>query len=119
MNSQIRNLRELVFMKKQLWSDRRPVLLRWKCGVFVPEPREGSLEKAAERRAEQLFPTLLNRFNGQRRNVSEKVGPSYAPALFAKEPEAKANKVRKDTLTSATRLQYRQAPHGALHLGLL
>jgi hypothetical protein len=82
------------------------VLLRWKSGVFVPEPREGSLEKAAaERRAEELFLTLLDRFNRQGRNVSDKIGPSYAPALFTKEPEAKTNRVRKDTFASAmTRL---------------
>ena len=95
-------LRELVFMKNNYGPIGARVLLRWKNGVFVPEPREGSLEKAAaERRAEELFLTLLNRFNGQGRNVSDKIGPSYAPALFAKEAEAKATKVGKDALASA------------------
>ena len=95
-------LRELVFMKNNYGPIGARVLLRWKNGVFVPEPAEGSLEKAAaERRAEDVFLTVLNRFNGQSRNVSDKVGLSYAPALFAKEPEAKTNKVGKDTLASA------------------
>ena len=95
-------LRELVFMKNNYGPIGAHVLLRWKNGVFVPEPAEGSLEKAAaELRAENLFLTLLNQFNGQSRNVSDKVGPSYAPALFAKELEAKTNKVGRDTLASA------------------
>jgi RecA-family ATPase len=99
-------LRELLFMKNNYGPIGARVLLRWKNGVFVPEPAEGSLEKAAaERRVEDLFLTLLNRFNGQNRNVSDKVGISYAPALFAKEPDAQTNRVGKDTLASAmTRL---------------
>ena len=96
------DLRELVFMKNNYGPIGARVLLRWKSSVFVPEPAVGSLEKAAaERRVEDLFLTLLNRFNGQNRNVSDKVGPSYAPALFAKEQEAQTNKVGKDTLASA------------------
>ena len=95
-------LRELLFMKNNYGPIGARVLLRWKNGVFVPEPCEGSLEKAAaERRVEDLFLTLLTRFNGQGRNVSDKVGPSYAPALFAKELEAKTSRVGKDTLASA------------------
>jgi hypothetical protein len=95
-------LRELVFMKNNYGPIGARVLLRWKGGVFVPEAAEGSLEKAAgERRVEELFLTLLNRFNGQGRNVSDKVGPSYAPALFTKEPEAKTNRVGKEMFASA------------------
>jgi len=99
-------LRELLFMKNNYGPIGAHVLLRWKNGVFVPEPSEGSLEKvAAERRVEDLFLMLLNRFNEQSRNVSDKAGASYAPALFAKELEAKTNKVGRDTLASAmTRL---------------
>ena len=95
-------LRELVFMKNNYGPIGARVLLRWKSGVFVPEPREGSLEKAAaERRAEELFLTLLNRFTGQGRNVSDKVGPSYAPALFAEEAEAKAARIGKTQVVAA------------------
>jgi RecA-family ATPase len=95
-------LRELVFMKNNYGPIGTRVLLRWKNGVFVPEPREGTLEKAAaERRAEELFLTLLNRFTGQGRNVSDKIGPSYAPALFAGEVEAKAARIGKTPLVAA------------------
>ena len=76
------------------------VLLRWKKGVFVPEPGQGTVEKAAaERAAEQLFLSLLDRFP----NVSNKSGVSYAPALFAKEQEAVAAKMTKEALANAMR----------------
>jgi RecA-family ATPase len=95
-------LRELLFMKNNYGPIGARVQLRWKNGVFVPEAAEGSLEKAAaERRAEDVFLMLLNRFSGQSRNVSDKVGVSYAPALFAKEPEAQNKIVGKDKLASA------------------
>ena len=49
----------------------------------------------------RTVPHLLRRFSKQGRNVSDKTGTSYAPALFAKEAEAKAAKVRKDALAAA------------------
>jgi RecA-family ATPase len=95
-------LRELVFMKNNYGPIATSVMLRWRKGVFVCEPGEGLIEKAAaERKAEELFLTLLNRFSTQGRNVSDKVGPSYAPALFAKEAEAKTAKIRKEALAEA------------------
>ena len=33
----------------------------------------------------KVFFTLLNRFKGHDRNVSDRVGPSYAPGLFARD----------------------------------
>jgi hypothetical protein len=73
-----------------------------KDGMFLPEPVAGSLEKmAADRAAEALFLKLLERFNAQERYVNDKAGRSFAPALFAKEPEAA--KVRKDALAAAMR----------------
>src|SRR3954470_24258050 len=94
--------RELVFMKNNYGPIGARVRLRWKNGVFVPEPAEGAIEKAAaERRGEELFLTLLNRFDGQCRNVSDKIGPSYAPALFAKEAETKATRIGSAALAAA------------------
>jgi RecA-family ATPase len=93
-------LRELLFMKNNYGPIGAKVLLRWKNGVFVPEPGLGSIEKAvAERNAEHLFLSLLDRFP----NVSNKSGVSYAPALFAKEPEAVAAKISKEALANAMR----------------
>ena len=91
-------MRELLFMKNNYGPIGARVLLRWKNGVFVPEAAEGSLEKAAvERRAEELFLILLNQLNGRHRQGRA----TYAPAPFAKEPEARTSKVGKDTLASA------------------
>jgi hypothetical protein len=88
-------LRELLFMKNNYGPIGAKVLLRWKKGVFVPEPGQGTIEKAAaEGAAEQLFLSLLDRFP----NVSNKSGVSYAPALFAKEAEAVAAKISKEAL---------------------
>lgn len=93
-------LRELLFMKNNYGPIGAKVLLRWKKGVFVPEPGQGTIEKAAaERAAEQLFLSLLDRFP----SVSNKSGVSYAPALFAKEPEAVAVKISKEALANAMR----------------
>jgi RecA-family ATPase len=91
-------LRELTFKKNNYGPVGARVLLRWKNGVFVPEPGQGTMEKAvAERKAEEVFLKLLDRFGV----VTNKKGTSYAPALFAQEPEAKAGKVSKAALADA------------------
>ena len=97
-------LRVLEWRKNNYGPISESIILRWRYGVYVPEPRITSIEMAAaERKAEDLFLTLLNRFNGQDRNVSDKNGTAYAPALFAKEAEAVAAKVQKDSLAAAMR----------------
>jgi RecA-family ATPase len=93
-------LRELVFMKNNYGPIGAKVVLRWVNGVFAPEPGQGTLQKAAaERKAEDVFLVLLDRIP----NVSNKGGVSYAPALFAKEPEALAAKLSKEALANAMR----------------
>jgi RecA-family ATPase len=96
-------LRELTFKKNNYGPIGERVLLRWKAGVFVPEPSTGSLEKlAADQRAEELFLTLLGRFEEQGRNVSDKpTAPTYAPTMFSKDPQA--NGIRKEALADAMR----------------
>lgn len=70
------------------------IVLRWRNGVYVPEPHEGSLERAvADRKIDDLFLDLLRRLARQQRNVSDRKGPSYAPTVFAREAEAKKAKV--------------------------
>ena len=82
------------------------VTVRWKAGLFLPEPTAGSLERlAADQRAEDMFLNLLDRFNAQERTLSQKFGGNYAPTLFAREPEAKAARINKAALDGAmTRL---------------
>jgi RecA-family ATPase len=83
-------LRQLEFMKSNYGPVAETITVRWKDGVFVPEPKTGSLEKyAADARADEVFLKLLERFGRQGRIVGDKRGPSFAPALFAQEPEAK------------------------------
>ncbi|MDA9407435.1 hypothetical protein XH80_12065 [Bradyrhizobium sp. CCBAU 45384] len=97
-----RDLRVLEFKKNQYGPLGDSMLLRYKNGVFIPEPRGGSLDpQIAEQRAELVFLTLLSRFTREGRNVSDKKGTTYAPASFAGEQEAKAFKLSKDMLADA------------------
>jgi RecA-family ATPase len=85
------DLRLLEFHKNQYGPLGASILLRWKDGVFVPEPRAGSLDQAlADRRVDDLFMALLERFTREGRNVSSNRSPTFAPTNFAAEPEAKA-----------------------------
>jgi RecA-family ATPase len=99
-----KDLRQLDFIKNNYGPLAERILLRWKNGVFVPEPGIGSLEKAAaDAKAENLFLELLTRFNKQDRNVNDKTGPTYAPTLFAQESEAKAARIGKQAFANAMR----------------
>jgi RecA-family ATPase len=95
-------LRALEVRKNNYGPISETILLRWRNGVYVPEPRAGSLETlAAEQAIDFLFLKLLRRLTEQGRNVSDKKGTSYAPAIFAAEPEAKEGKATKDLLAAA------------------
>ena len=96
-------LRVLEVMKANYGPAGETITLRWKAGLFLPIARIGSLDKlAAEQRADDLFLKLLEQFTRQCRNTSEKPNaPTYAPALFAKEKEARG--IRKADLEAAMR----------------
>jgi hypothetical protein len=65
------------------------VRLRWSNGVFVLDTQPGGLDKlAGNTKAEQVFLNLLAEFRRQDRDVSSKVSNTYAPAVFAKHPDA-------------------------------
>jgi len=54
--------------------------------------------------ADEMFLELLRRFSTQGRNVSEKPNaPTYAPAAFAKEADAKSQNLRKPDFEAAMR----------------
>jgi RecA-family ATPase len=96
------DLRELQFKKSNYGPISGSVVLRYQRGLYRPEAGMSSLDKAAlEVAAEQTFLALLQRFTRQDRNVSEKSGKTYAPAIFATEPEANAAKVGKTALAGA------------------
>jgi RecA-family ATPase len=99
------NLRKLEFKKNNYGPVARSIDLRWKNGVYVPVGRVGSVEKMAkEHTADRFFVALLDRFNSQGRNVSEKAASkNYAPTMFSKEDEAKKYGLRKADLEGAMR----------------
>jgi RecA-family ATPase len=109
------DLRVLEVMKANYGPIGETITLRWKDGLFLPVTGMGSLEKlAADQRAEQTFLTLLERFTSQGRNTCEKPNAStYAPALFAKEDEAKKRSIRKTDFEAAMR---RLFAAGKIHL---
>jgi RecA-family ATPase len=97
-------LRLLEVKKNNYGPNSETILLRWRNGVFGPEPRAGSLErKADDNKVDGVFLDLLRRFAKQDRNVTDKPGSTYAPAIFAPEPEAKDAKIGKRALAEAMR----------------
>lgn len=96
------NLRVLEFLKNQYGQLAPKVVLRYRNGVFVPEMRGGSVDpQVTEQRAGEVFLNLLARFTASGRNVTDKTGTSYAPALFAREREAKAVNLNSKALATA------------------
>ncbi|MBR1301239.1 AAA family ATPase [Bradyrhizobium sp. AUGA SZCCT0042] len=98
-------LRRLEFKKNNYGPVARSIDLRWKNGVYVPVGGIGSVDKMVkEQTADSLFMALLNRFNHQGRNVSEKAASkNYSPTAFAKEAEAKKYGLRKPDFDAAMR----------------
>jgi RecA-family ATPase len=87
-------LRVLEVKKNNYGPVNENILLRWRDGVYVVEPGEGTLERlAVEAQVDFLFLKLLGRFTEQNRNVSDNRGPTYAPAKFSETPEAKVAKI--------------------------
>ena len=98
------DLRQLEFKKNQYGPTGETIVLRYQNGMFLPLPGMASLDKAAqEAKADQIFLELLARFTTENRNVSDKKGPSYAPAFFAKEEEAKRAGLTGKALEAAMR----------------
>lgn len=96
------DMRVLEFVKNQYGALAPKVMLRFKNGIFVPEMRGGSTDpQVAEQRADEVFLNLLDRFGQAGRNVCDKRGTTFAPALFAKEKEATSQKLNKNALADA------------------
>src|SRR5262249_30101465 len=84
------DLRVLEMLKNNQGKKADSILLRWRDGVYVPEPSGGSLEAlAADQRADEVFLAILHRLDREGRNVNHKPGPSFAPSIMAAEPEGK------------------------------
>lgn len=112
------DLREIVFKKSNYGPISASIVLRWQNGLYLPVPGVASLDQAArEAAAQDVFLTLLKRFNAQNRNVCDRVSVSYAPALFAKEEEAKNAGLTSRNLEAAMRQLFKAGtiwnePHG-------
>jgi len=83
------DLRELVIRKNNYGPRGEVIRMTWQNGVFVPVAAPSTIERAAaEQKVEQVFLDLLRRFTREGRNVSDKRGTTFAPAMFAEEAEA-------------------------------
>jgi hypothetical protein len=88
---------------------------------------------ATEARVDEVFLTILKRFNDQGRNAADRKGTTYAPALFAEEPDNqglskkqfadamarlfKANKIRIDEPGPKSRPSRTLVPKAGLDAG--
>lgn len=99
------DIREIEFKKNQYGPRAEAIVLRYRNGLFLPEGGTSSLEKIArENTTDEAFLALLARFAHQGRNVGDKpTSPTYAPATFAKEAEAKKHMLTKPELENAMR----------------
>ena len=97
-----KNLRTFEVKKSNYGPPSLSITLEWKSGLFVPVQGPAGLDKlASEAKADDVFLTILKRFNQQGRNASDTNGTSYAPNLFADEREAQG--LTKAQLTGAMR----------------
>jgi hypothetical protein len=76
-------------------------------GVITPctigEGAPSAEREDAARRARDVYLQLLDRYTQEGRSVGDRLGKSYAPHLFAQEPEAKKAKAGKVQLEAAQR----------------
>jgi len=96
-------LREIEFKKNQYGAMAENIPLRWQDGMFLPI--DGATFNRAEQevRADEVFLELLRRFSTENRYVSSSQGPTYAPALFAKEDKARKAGTNSISLAAAMR----------------
>jgi RecA-family ATPase len=100
------DLRQLEFKKNQYGPRGETIVLRYQRGLFLPVAATGTLEKLAEeQKADNLFLELLDKFQGQGRNVSHlKNANAYAPTQFSKDPKAKTPGIHKAMADAMERL---------------
>jgi RecA-family ATPase len=104
-----KDLRQLVCKKNNYGPDDETITLRWKTGtngsgVFIMEPKPGSLEAmAANKKVEEIFLSSLQRLNDQNRGPfsHKKKSYNYAPTVLADLPEVKAAGIKKAALADA------------------
>jgi RecA-family ATPase len=96
--------RELQYLKNNRAKYGDKIKLKWTEGLFLPEKQKPPAEQAAQdARAEEIFMLLLRKFNEDEsdRTATVKKGKTFAPFLFASEPEARKARISKAALTAA------------------
>lgn len=92
------------------------ISLTWQDGVFLVDAAETSLDRmAGAAKGERVFMKLLRAFEDQGRYVSAQPGPTFAPTVFAKHPEAEGmtkNALRTAMDNALTAGRIRIATHG-------
>jgi RecA-family ATPase len=84
-----RDLRKLEVMKANFGPRGEVIKVRWREGVFVLEAASSSLEKLArDKKIDDIFVTLLERYTRQNQLLCPYAGRGYAPAIFAKDDKA-------------------------------
>jgi len=104
-----KDLRSLVCKKNNYGPDDENIIVRWRTGtngsgVFVMEPKPGSLEAMAEnKKVEEIFLSSLQHHTDQNRGplCHKKRSNNYAPAVLADLPEVKKTGIKKTALASA------------------
>src|SRR5215475_2591462 len=105
------DVRALQFLKNQYGAISAQVVLRYRNGMFLPEPKLTDYEIAArEAKADGVFLALVRRFEAEKRPVSDSANSSsnYAPKTFASEPEATDLKLTKGDLEQAMRRLFKE-----------
>ena len=102
------DLREIVFKKNNYGPITASIPLRYTNGLFLPITGTTLDAAARSEQAKEVFITILGRFNNESRNTSPNKGSGYAPALFAKEQEARSARVSKEELAEAMRTLLRE-----------
>jgi RecA-family ATPase len=97
------DLREIVFKKNQYGQLSESIVLRYQGGLYLPVDGVTLDRAAREQAAQDVFLALLERFTGENRNVSTNVGKTFAPALFAREDEARKAGLGKHDIEGAMR----------------
>jgi RecA-family ATPase len=97
------DLRELVFKKNNYGRVSESIVLRWTNGLFLPASGISFDQATKEATTQEVFLTLLKRLRAQDRYVGDKAGANYAPALFAREDEAKRAGLNSKDLERAMR----------------
>jgi hypothetical protein len=84
-------LREIVFKKSNYGKVSDSLVLRYHNGLFLPEGGVSGLDKLArDQKAEEIFLSLLARYIGEGRNVSDSAKANNSAATsFAKKKDAK------------------------------